>query len=125
MLSSTLPIPETSFLEQYGQDARLCPCSNDQIRLVFSQTHPFDLVELEQLLEAVGWSRRPVRRVRKALQHSLLTVGLWRHDPRIPLSAISRPNCPTFGSPLFSQPKQSKHSQRAAAHFTKQLRFVG
>jgi len=83
-LSSALPIPDTSLLEQYGEEARLCPCSNDQIRLVFSQTHPFDLVELEQLLEAVGWSRRPVRRVRKALQHSLLTVGLWRHDPRIP-----------------------------------------
>jgi ribosomal protein S18 acetylase RimI-like enzyme len=32
----------------------------------------------------VGWSRRPLRRVRKALQHSLLRVGLWRHDPRLP-----------------------------------------
>ena len=43
-----------------------------------------DLVELERLLEAVGWSRRPTRRVRKALEHSLITVGLWRHDPRLP-----------------------------------------
>ena len=83
-LSSKLPIPEAALLEQYGEEARLCPCDNDQIRLVFSQAHPFDLVELEQLLEAVGWSRRPVRRVRKALNHSLVTVGLWRHDPRIP-----------------------------------------
>jgi ribosomal protein S18 acetylase RimI-like enzyme len=32
----------------------------------------------------VGWNRRPLRRVRKALQHSLLRVGLWRHDPRVP-----------------------------------------
>ena len=83
-LSSTLPKPDAPFLEQYGDAARFCPCSNEQIKLVFSQTHPFDLVELEQLLEAVGWSRRPVRRVRKALNHSLVTVGLWRHDPRIP-----------------------------------------
>ena len=51
---------------------------------MFSQEYPFDLVELEQLLEAVGWSRRPIRRVRKALTHSLLKVGLWRHDPRVP-----------------------------------------
>ena len=77
-------MPTESLLQQYGQDARLCSCTNDQLTLVFSQTYPFDLVELEQLLEAVGWSRRPVRRVRKALTHSLLKVGLWRHDPRVP-----------------------------------------
>ena len=82
--TSPLQIPEPALLEQYGQQARLCATSNDQLSLVFSQTHPFDLVELEQLLEAVGWSRRPVRRVRKALNHSLLKVGLWRHDPRVP-----------------------------------------
>ena len=82
--ASPLQIPEPALLEQYGQQARLCATSNDQLSLVFSQTHPFDLVELEQLLEAVGWSRRPVRRVRKALNHSLLKVGLWRHDPRVP-----------------------------------------
>ena len=79
-----LPTPAEPLLEQYGQGARLCPCANDQITLVFSQEYPFDLVELEQLLEAVGWSRRPIRRVRKALNHSLLKVGLWRHDPRVP-----------------------------------------
>jgi ribosomal protein S18 acetylase RimI-like enzyme len=32
----------------------------------------------------VGWSRRPLRRVRRALDNSLLVVGLWRHDPRVP-----------------------------------------
>ena len=82
--TSPLQIPEPALLEQYGQQARLCATANDQLSLVFSQTHPFDLVELEQLLEAVGWSRRPVRRVRKALNHSLLKVGLWRRDPRVP-----------------------------------------
>ena len=79
-----LQIPEPALLEQYGEQARLCATPNDQISLVFSQIHPFDLVELEQLLESVGWSRRPVRRVRKALSNSLLKVGLWRHDPRVP-----------------------------------------
>ena len=79
-----LVVPEPALLEQYGSEARLCFSANDQLTLVFSQSHPFDLIELEQLLEAVGWSRRPVRRVRKALNHSLLKVGLWRHDPRVP-----------------------------------------
>ena len=84
MISSSLPIPAEPLLQQYGQAARLCPCAKDQLTLVFSQEYPFDLVELEQLLEAVGWSRRPIRRVRKALTHSLLKVGLWRHDARVP-----------------------------------------
>ena len=83
-MMQSLPMPTEELLQQYGADARLCPCANDQLTLVFSQTHSFDLVELEQLLEAVGWSRRPVRRVRKALANSLLKVGLWRHEPRIP-----------------------------------------
>jgi ribosomal protein S18 acetylase RimI-like enzyme len=41
-------------------------------------------MELERLCDAVGWSRRPTRRVRKALEFSLLQVGLWRHDQRLP-----------------------------------------
>ena len=83
-MMQSLPMPTEELLQQYGADARLCPCANDQLTLVFSQTHSFDLVELEQLLEAVGWSDRPVRRVRKARANGLLKVGLWRHDPRIP-----------------------------------------
>ena len=42
------------------------------------------MVELEQLLQSVGWSRRPIRRVKKALDNSLLKVGLWQHDPKFP-----------------------------------------
>ena len=68
----------------YGDQAKLCATPAGQLTLVFSQHRPFDLVELEQLLEAVGWSRRPARRVRKALDNSLIRVGLWRHDARIP-----------------------------------------
>ena len=54
------------------------------MQLVLSCDRAIDLVELEQLCDAVGWSRRPMRRVRRALDHSLLRVGLWRHDPRVP-----------------------------------------
>ncbi len=39
---------------------------------------------MEQLLQSVGWSQRPLRRVKKALDNSLLKVGLWRHDSKFP-----------------------------------------
>jgi len=68
----------------YGLGACECPSPNEQMSLVFSQTRPFDLVELEQLLRSVGWSQRPVGKVRRALDNSLLKVGLWRHDPSFP-----------------------------------------
>ena len=83
LISSCSLTPE--LLEQaYGLGARQCPSPNEQLTLVFSQSRALDLVELEQLLEAVGWSRRPLRRVRRALDHSLLKVSLWRHDSRNP-----------------------------------------
>jgi len=68
----------------YGKDWRELPTANPNLRLVTSFEREVDLVELEQLCDAVGWSRRPLRRVRKALSNSLLVVGLWRHDPRVP-----------------------------------------
>ena len=80
----TPALTEETLAQAYGEKARFCQTPNPQVSLVFSQSRPMDLVELERLLEAVGWSRRPTRRVRKALEHSLITVGLWRHDPRLP-----------------------------------------
>ncbi len=83
MISSSVLTPEL-LNELYGSGARECRTTNDDLKLVFSKSRPLDLVELEQLLEAVGWSRRPVRRVRRALDESILKVGLWRHDERFP-----------------------------------------
>jgi len=80
MLSS----PPTELDVLYGQGYRLCPTPNPQLSLVLSTQREIDLYELEQICDAVGWSRRPLRRVRKALENSLLVVGLWRHDPRLP-----------------------------------------
>jgi ribosomal protein S18 acetylase RimI-like enzyme len=80
------PLPTSSDLLNglYGEDHRICPTPNPQLHLVLSLEREIDLIELEALCDAVGWSRRPLRRVRKALQHSLLRVGLWRHDTRLP-----------------------------------------
>ena len=65
----------------YGLNSSQCSSTNNQFTFMFSQERAFDLIELDQLLQSVGWSRRPMRRVEKALDNSLLKVGLWQHDP--------------------------------------------
>ena len=70
--------------KQYGRYAQICPLKIDENIFVFSQNKEFDLIELEQLLQSVGWSRRPLRRVKRALDNSLLKVGLWSHDKKFP-----------------------------------------
>ncbi|EKQ68669.1 putative acetyltransferase [Leptolyngbyaceae cyanobacterium JSC-12] len=46
-------------------------------QILFSIDRDIDLYELEELCDAVGWSRRPLRKVRKAIQHSFLVVSMW------------------------------------------------
>ena len=86
MAFNRLPrVPEAELLTLlYGEQHRCCTVPQPELQLVLSSEREIDLIELEQLCDAVGWSRRPLRRVRKALEHSLLRVGLWRHDPRVP-----------------------------------------
>ena len=38
---------------------------------VCSKNKEVDLIELDQLLQTVGWSRRPIRRVKRALDFSI------------------------------------------------------
>ncbi len=73
-----------NFEEMYGPESCECFSSHKQFDFIFSQSRPLDLIELEQLLQSVGWTRRPTRRVKKALENSLLKVGLWQHDPKFP-----------------------------------------
>ncbi len=46
-------------------------------RIYFSTERDIDLYELEELCDAVGWSRRPLRKVKKAIQHSFVVVSMW------------------------------------------------
>ncbi len=46
-------------------------------KILFSKERELDLYELEELCDAVGWSRRPLRKVKKALQHSFMVVSMW------------------------------------------------
>lgn len=49
-------------------------------RIVFSTDREIDLYELEELCDAVGWSRRPLRKVKKAIQHSFLVASMWEQQ---------------------------------------------
>jgi aralkylamine N-acetyltransferase len=48
-------------------------------RIVFSKDRNIDLYELEDLCDAVGWSRRPIRKVKKAIEHSFIVITMWEH----------------------------------------------
>lgn len=49
-------------------------------QIVFSTDRNIDLYELEELCDAVGWARRPIRKVRKAIEHSFLVVTMWEQQ---------------------------------------------
>ena len=71
-------------LEKYGLDSFDFKVKNDDGIFVCSKFRELDLIELDQLLQTVGWSRRPMRRVKRALEFSVLVVGVWRHDDKFP-----------------------------------------
>ena len=52
--------------------------TEESSRIFFSTAREIDLYELEELCDAVGWSRRPMRKVKKAIQHSFLVASMWQ-----------------------------------------------
>jgi len=88
--NKTSSIKKTKFISQedlfkiYGSNSyEFTQIKKDEI-FVCSKFKELDLIELDQLLQTVGWSRRPIRRVKRALEFSILVVGLWRHDGKFP-----------------------------------------
>lgn len=60
-------------------------------QILFSKEREIDLYELEELCDAVGWSRRPLRKVKKAIQFSFMVVSMWeQQDNRRRLIGFSR-----------------------------------
>ncbi|MEO1207934.1 MAG: GNAT family N-acetyltransferase [Cyanobacteria bacterium J06638_20] len=53
------------------------PSQDQEARILFSTERDIDLYVLEELCDAVGWAKRPIRKVRKAIQHSFLVVSMW------------------------------------------------
>ncbi|MCC0176002.1 GNAT family N-acetyltransferase [Waterburya agarophytonicola K14] len=51
--------------------------NSDLPQIVFSTDRELDLYELEELCDRVGWARRPLKKVKKAINHSFLVVSMW------------------------------------------------
>jgi len=83
-IKKTNVLDKEILIENYGLDSFDFMVKNDEGIFVCSKLRQLDLIELDQLLQTVGWSRRPMRRVKRALEFSALVVGLWRHDGKFP-----------------------------------------
>ena len=72
-------------------------------RIVFSTTSAVDVYELEALCDAVGWPRRPPRKVAAALAHSYMVATLHVHTsvPAPPSAASSSSAQPVVASRLI------------------------
>jgi ribosomal protein S18 acetylase RimI-like enzyme len=65
-------------LPQFSGDwLEVTSLNGGKTRVFFSTERVIDLYELEELCDAVGWARRPLRKVKKALEYSFLVVSLW------------------------------------------------
>ncbi len=72
---ATVETKITPVEEQTAESGSGSPQGGD--RITFSSERDIDLYELEELCDAVGWSRRPVRKVKKAIEHSFLVASMW------------------------------------------------
>lgn len=70
-------VPSSSSSQAGGVLAEIPSADERGGRILFSTDREIDLYELEELCDAVGWARRPIRKVRKAIQHSFLVVSMW------------------------------------------------
>ncbi|MEM6253634.1 MAG: GNAT family N-acetyltransferase [Cyanobacteria bacterium P01_D01_bin.156] len=74
------PNEASSVPTQAVSDDYVTSTTEQSARIVFSTDRNIDLYELEELCDAVGWSRRPLRKVKKAIQHSFLVVTMWEEQ---------------------------------------------
>ena len=73
--SDSVPTSETA--EFSGGLLNLEDLDTEQPQIVFSTERDIDFYELEELCDRVGWARRPLRKVKKAIEHSFLVVSMW------------------------------------------------
>ena len=83
-IKKTNTLSQDELIKYYGLNSYEFTVREKDEVFVCSKQKEFDLIELDQLLQTVGWSRRPIRRVKRALEFSILVVGLWRHDKKFP-----------------------------------------
>ena len=60
-----------------GEPSNIDVGDDSQPQIIFSNERDIDFYELEELCDRVGWARRPIRKVKKAIEHSFLVVSMW------------------------------------------------
>ena len=83
-IKKTNTLSQKELIKYYGSNSFEFTLKDKEEIFICSKYKEFDLIELDQLLQTVGWSRRPIRRVKRALEYSILVVGLWRYDEKFP-----------------------------------------
>ena len=83
-IKKTNTLSQDELIKYYGLNSFEFTLKDKEQIFVCSKYKEFDLIELDQLLQTVGWSRRPIRRVKRALEFSILVVGLWLYDEKFP-----------------------------------------
>jgi ribosomal protein S18 acetylase RimI-like enzyme len=68
------PTPPETLAQKY----KLRKVPNQDGTIFLGNDHLVDPYELEALCDAVGWARRPIHKVRIALQHSFVVITLWQ-----------------------------------------------
>ena len=84
LIKKSNSISKDELIRLYGLNSYEFTQTKKEEIFVCSKNKDLDLIELDQLLQTVGWSRRPIRRVKRALDFSILVDGLWRHDDKFP-----------------------------------------
>ena len=54
--------------------------NTEDSQIIFSTEREVDLYDLEELCDAVGWARRPLRKVKTAIENSFLVLSMWEQQ---------------------------------------------
>jgi len=73
--SESVTANRTATFEEHKSVVEGTPVSE---QIIFSNDRDIDLYELEELCDSVGWSRRPLKKVKKAIEHSFLVASMWQ-----------------------------------------------
>ena len=86
LIKKSNSISRDELLELYGLNSYEFTQKNKEEIFVCSKNKDLDLIELDQLLQTVGWSRRPIRRVKSCLLYTSPSPR-DRYGSRMPSSA--------------------------------------
>ena len=77
LFSNSDTVADSENAEFAGEPSSTDIQDDSQPQIIFSTERDIDFYELEELCDRVGWARRPIRKVKKAIDHSFLVVSMW------------------------------------------------